>query len=107
MPRKKLVKPPPFTPKIVHDDEGNEYLIDEPLIPPPGHHKTEKAKRGKMAIVRDILKHPNDWNLESGYEFAKSAIKQGFRRANIIQDDSALRRGYKQVLGMLSCFKQL
>ena len=41
MPRKKKT---PFQPYTVYDDDGEEYLVDEPLIPPPQHHKTEKAK---------------------------------------------------------------
>ena len=104
MPRKKILKPLPFIPQIVHDDEGNEYLIDEPLIPPPGHHKTEKAKRAKMAIVRDILKHPNDWDLSTASNLAQSAEHTEFQSKS--GDDSALRKGYQKILGMLSVFKK-
>lgn len=101
----KTPKKPPFKPYKIYDDEGNEYLVDQPLIPPPKHHKQEKEKRARLAISRNILNNPERWDLGSGYKFARSAITAGFCRANIEPDTSTLRRYYKKVLGMLSCFK--
>jgi len=103
MPRKKTPKQPPFEPYTVYDDEGNEYLIDEPLIPQPEHHKQVKAKRTKLAICNAIQKNPDKWNLKTASKFARSAEGTGLEC--ISGDDSALRKGYKKVLGMLSAFK--
>ena len=103
MPRKKVPKPPLFSPYTIQDDEGNEYLVDQPLIPPPKHHKQEKEKRAKLAIVRDVLKSHSKWNLKTASKFARSAEGTGLEC--ISGDDSALRKGYKKVLGMLSVFK--
>ena len=103
MPRKKKT---PFQPYTVYDDDGEKYLVDEPLIPPPQHHKTEKAKRVTLKIVNEITSNPSKWDLTSGYKFADSAQNAGFHRPNIHDDDtSALRRRYKRVLGILDLFK--
>ena len=105
MPRKKPPKQPPFEPYTVYDDEGNEYLIDEPLIPQPEHHKQVKAKRTKLSICNDIQKNPDKWDLSTASKFARSAEFTEFKSPNG-DDDSALRKGYKKILGMLSVFKK-
>ncbi|MCX7102763.1 MAG: hypothetical protein NTX38_15095 [Methylobacter sp.] len=105
MPRKKVPKPPLFSPYTIHDEEGNEYLADEPLIPPPKHHKTEKANRLNLAIWKDITKNSDKWDLRSGYKFNASAVAAGFRRANVETDDRAHRRRFKAVKGLLSLFR--
>ena len=103
MPRKKTPKQPPFEPYTVYDDDGEEYLLDQPLIPPPKHHKQEKEKRAKLAILRDILKSPSKWNLKTASTFARSAEETEFQSES--GDNSALRKGYKKLLGILSVFK--
>ncbi len=104
MPRKKAPKPPLFSPYTIHDEEGNEFLVDEPLIQPPKHHKTEKANRLNLAIWKDITKNSDKWDLRSGYKFNTSAVAAGFRRANVVTDDRAHRRRFKAVKGLLSLF---
>jgi hypothetical protein len=102
MPRKKTIKPPPFEPYTVFDDEGNEHLIETPIIGARKHHKELKATRAKIAICDDINKHPSKWDLTTPSKFAKCAGKTLFSSEH--GDDSALRKGYKRVKSLLALF---
>jgi hypothetical protein len=104
MPRMKKPKQPPFEPYTVCDDDGEEYLIDEPLFPSPKHHKKAKAIRSRMDICNNILDNPDKWDLSTASKFARSADLTEFQSES--GDNSALRKGYKKLLGMLSVFKR-
>ena len=102
MPRKKTVKPPPFKPYWVTDDEGIDHYIDIPLVGPPQHYSQIKSMQRKIAICDDISRNPEKWDLSTPSKFAISAEETDF--ASPSGDDSRLRKNFKHIKGLLSLF---